>query len=389
MKRDFEYDAHGRRLSPSGIAKKKARQRKQRIRLALLALAALLVLAAVVTGIVFGIKAVIGAFESRNEGAAESIQAVNTETIPEATPMPTPEPTPEPVGLGQHGESDGETLVNGEIKIYSGYECRSTAETHSNTSQNMQSEYAILVDAQSGDVISERQGFERINPASMTKILTVLVAAEHLSEEDLSRKVIITSDDTYYAYKNDLSCVGFGNEEEVTVEDLFYGTILPSGADAAHALAIYVAGDEQSFVDLMNAKIIELGLKNTHFTNCVGTFDENHYTTCAEMAMILKATVENDYCYKVMNAHKYTTSKTPQHPDGIEISNWFLRRIEDKDTKGEVLCAKTGFVNQSGSCAASFSLQNSGKAYFCVTAKAHSAWRAIYDHVDIYANEAK
>ena len=105
-----------------------------------------------------------------------------------------------------------------------------------------------------------------------------------------------------------------------------------------------------------------------------------------DMAVILKAALENEYVYKVMNAHRYTTCSTTEHPDGLEISNWFLRRIEDKDTGGEVLCAKTGYVNQAGSCAASFSLQNSGKPYICVTAQAHSAWRCIYDQVDIYYN---
>ena len=145
----------------------------------------------------------------------------------------------------------------------------------------------------------------------------------------------------------------------------------------------------ESEIDMLNEKIEELGLENTHFTNCVGLYNENHYSTCADMAMILKAALENEYVYRVMNAHRYTTSETPEHSDGIEISNWFLRRIEDKDTAGEVLCAKTGYVNQSGNCAASFSLQNSGKPYFCVTAQAHSAWRCIYDHVDIYFNCAE
>ena len=92
----------------------------------------------------------------------------------------------------------------------------------------------------------------------------------------------------------------------------------------------------------------------------------------------------NDLCREVMSARRYTTSQTSEHPEGIELSNWFLRRIEDKDTKGEVVCAKTGFVDQSGSCAASYSISDSGKHYICVTANAHSSWRCIYDHVAVY-----
>jgi len=174
----------------------------------------------------------------------------------------------------------------------------------------------------------------------------------------------------------------------VTVKELFYGTILQSGADSAMALARYVAGSEEEFVKLMNDKLAQLGLSSTsHFTNCVGTYADDHYSTCVDMAMILKATIENDFCYEVLFAHTYDV-KFPAEESGVKtLSNWFLRRIEDKETHGEVLCAKTGYVNQAGSCAASYYISNEGIPYFCVTAQAHSAWRCIYDQVYIYDNE--
>ena len=102
------------------------------------------------------------------------------------------------------------------------------------------------------------------------------------------------------------------------------------------------------------------------------------------MAMILKAAVQNDWCRDVLSMHKYTTTATEQNPEGNIISNWFLRRIEDKETGGLVLCAKTGFVNQSGSCAASYQISNSGTPYICVTTNSTSSWQCIYDHVAIY-----
>jgi len=309
---------------------------------------------------------------------------VTTETIPEPTPEPTP--TIDTSYLGYNSTvTDGAPKING-TDVFPGYTPIQTKDTYYIDSANVLSTYAILINAQTGDVVCQREGFTRINPASMTKILTVLVAAEHLKEEDLDKEVTITPEDVSYSYKNDLSCVGFTENEVVTVRDLFYGTILPSGADAAIALAEYVAGDRDVFIDMLNDKISELGLKNTHFTNCVGLYNEDHYTTCAEMAMIIKAAVENEFVYEIMNAHKYTTTPSDSHPSGIEISNWFLRRIEDKDTAGEVLCAKTGFVNESGCCAASYSLQNNKTPYICVTANAWSSWRCIYDHVDLYLN---
>ena len=78
------------------------------------------------------------------------------------------------------------------------------------------------------------------------------------------------------------------------------------------------------------------------------------------------------------------TSATPEHPDGIEISNWFLRRIEDRYMPGVVVAAKTGFIKESGNCAVSYFESDDGGQYICVTADSTSSWRAIYDHAVIY-----
>ena len=154
-------------------------------------------------------------------------------------------------------------------------------------------------------------------------------------------------------------------------------------------LATYIAGSHEAFVELMNEKLEELGLSDTaHMTNCVGIYDEDHYCTPYDMAMIMEAAIDNELCREVMHARVHTTSATVQHPEGIEISNWFIRRIEDKDTGGEVLCAKTGYVAQSGSCAVSYGKDEAGKEYVCVTADAHSSWRCIYDHVELYSQFA-
>ena len=251
----------------------------------------------------------------------------------------------------------------------------------------MNSTQAILVNADTGEIVARKDDQRVISPASMTKILTLLVACENLTEEDLDDPFTISIEITDFVFKNQCSAVNFDKEETVTVRDLLYGTILPSGADAAMGLAEYVAGSQEAFVDMMNAKVEELGISSTaHFTNCIGLYDEENHCTVRDMAVILRAAVDNEMCREFLSAHTYTTTSTPQHPDGIEISNWFLRRIEDKDTHGEVLYAKTGYVDQSGSCAASFQRSNSGTNYICVTVNAHSPWRCIYDHVEIYSS---
>lgn len=293
---------------------------------------------------------------------AEEMTAPTTEAVTE----PETEPVAEPAA---------------EKKIYS---AKTTAETVP-MNGDVFSNYGIFIDLETDTILAERNASAVINPASMTKILTVLVAAEMLGEEGLDEQVEVSKEATEYSYVNECSNAGFEAGEMVTVRDLFYGTILPSGGEAAAALAAYTSGSMEAFVDQMNKKAEELGLSETaHFTNCAGLYDENHHCTVYDMAMILEAALDNSLCKEVLSARTYTTSSTTEHPEGLLLSNWFLRRIEDKDTGGEVLSAKTGYVAQSGSCAASYGKSHSGRAYICVTADASSSWRCIYDHVALY-----
>lgn len=286
-------------------------------------------------------------------------------------------------GLGQQTGTAAERMP-----FFQGYAAKMDDSTPYLANEEVKSNYAILVDLDTGRVLAQKNANTVINPASMTKILTLLVAAEHLT--DLDQPFTMTIEITDYAYVNDCSAAGFAKDETVTVRDLMYGTILPSGGEAAAALAIATAGSLEAFTDLMNEKLEELGLSSTaHVTNCIGLYDENHHCTVYDMAMILKAAVENELCYTVLSAHTFTTMETEEHPEGINLSNLFLRRIEDKDTHGEVVCAKTGFVNESGNCGASYAVSNEGKHYICVTGDAWSAWRCIYDHVAIYQQYTK
>ena len=212
------------------------------------------------------------------------------------------------------------------------------------------SSYAILVDETTDTIVARRDERRSVSPASMTKVLTVLVAAEAISDSQLEDTFTITREITDYGFVNDCSVVGFLEGEEVTIRDLFYGTILSSGCDAALGLAMYVDGSQEAFVERMNRKLEELGLADSaHFTNCVGLYDKEHYCSVYDMAIIMKAAIGNELCKAVLSARTYTTTQTVQHPEGIHISNWFIRRIEDKDTGGTVLAAKTGYVTQSGS----------------------------------------
>ena len=251
-------------------------------------------------------------------------------------------------------------------------------------SEKVLSSNAILIDESMDMIIASKGAKERISPASMTKVLTVLVAAENIAAEELDDTFAMTLEFTDYAFVNDCSTAGFLKDEAVTVRDLFYGTILPSGGEAAVALATYVAGSHEAFVGMMNEKLEELGLsESAHFTNCVGLYDEEHYCTVYDVAVIMKAALQNEFCKEILTSRTYNTMPTEQHPEGILLSNWFLRRIEDCEMDGKVIGAKTGYVSQSQSCAVSYGLFDENP-YICVTTGSSSSWNCIYDHVEIY-----
>ena len=376
---DDLYEQKRREQRSRRIAEMKRKKRQQELRRRLMLRLSPVVLVLVIT-IVIVTKVISAHRPSDDTVADDTATTLVAESHVEDTADVSTDATISDEDTSQE-EVDAVTVPAVDHTIYSAATAASTDNFFEADSVN--STYGIVVDLSNDTILAQQNAYTRINPASMTKVLTVLVAAEHIS--NLDDTFTMTQEINNYIYSNDCSAVNWENDETITIRDLFYGTILPSGADAALGLAYYVAGSQEAFVDLMNEKLDELGLSSTaHFTNCIGLYDENHYCTMYDMAMIMEAAVHNEWCREVLSAHKYTTSSTPQHPDGIEISNWFLRRIEDKDTHGEVVCAKTGFVVQSGNCAVSYGTDTKGNGYIIVTGNAHSSWRCIYDHVALY-----
>lgn len=141
------------------------------------------------------------------------------------------------------------------------------------------SRHAILLNAQSGRVLAQKRADERTAPASLTKMMTVLLAIE--AEPDLDKQVTLPEDIFPALQTEKASMAGFVPDETVTVRDLLYGAMLPSGAECCEALAQLVSGSEENFAALMNQKAAELGMKNTHFTNATGLTDTEHYSSAA------------------------------------------------------------------------------------------------------------
>ena len=248
--------------------------------------------------------------------------------------------------------------------------------------------FAILVDADANLVVADKNGTAKMYPASMTKVMTLLVACEHIS--NLNEKVEITQDIVDYVQKEGASHCGFKAGEQVSVQDLLYGLILPSGADAALALVRHIAGSEEQFVALMNQKAQQLGIAGpTHFTNTTGLYDDNHYSTAQDLAVIMRAASQNSMAATILTTRSYTTQPNNKRSTGLSFSNLFLKRIDTQTTGGQVNFAKTGYVAKAGNCAVSYFTAASGKHYICVTGKTSGAWNVVYAHAALYKQYAK
>lgn len=372
-----EMSAHEQRLERMRAEKvRQAEKRAMLKKMIPVAVIGLIAVVAIVFAIVWGIRQIV----SKPNGAVD----VDIKEIPVQENVPGDEPD-----IQEEEEAVPQKVIAGMPELVvpapvmtGGYRMDASSATAAISEEDVQSTFAVLINASTGSVLVSKNGNDRMNPASMTKVMTVLLACEHI--DDLDRPCEILQEDTDYAYRHDLSNAGFEPGEIVPIKDILYGAIMPSGGECCHALERIVAGDEDRFIEMMNEKAREMGLTSTHYTNSAGLYNENHYTTANEMAMVMKAAIENDLCRQILHEHIYVTSSTEQHPEGLELSNWFQRRIEDKYDTTEVLGAKTGFVAQAGNCAASYTVDNKGDVYICVTGQAHSGWRAIFDHVSLY-----
>lgn len=257
--------------------------------------------------------------------------------------------------------------------------------------KGMTANSAILVDADTNEIVAGYNYEKKVYPASLTKMLTLLVAAENIQDMDATYK--FTSDDIDPLIEDNASRAGFEAGETVTMKDLLYSAILVSGADGTTGLANAVAGSEEKFVELMNAKIQELGLTGTKFVNASGLHNKNHYSTVQDIAVITKAAMDNETCHEVLTATKYTTSKTKQHKDGIELTSIVAQRIEgyyvDCDGDGEaddgisIEGGKTGFTDEAKYTLSTI-LDDNGHTYICVTTKSKDELKAVEDQIAIY-----
>ena len=233
---------------------------------------------------------------------------------------------------------------------------------------HLYSPYSILIDLSDNQTLAQNNSQSKIYPASLTKIMTAIIAIENI--DNLNETLLLTQKHFESLYERDASMAGFEIGEKVTMRDLLYGTLLPSGAECCLALSDRVSGSESKFVNLMNSKAKELGMNNTLFCNSTGLHNVNHYSTVEDIAKLLQYALKNKEFRSIFTSKQYSMSATNLHPDGLTLYSTMFSSLNDTNVVGgKILGGKTGFTDEGGLCLASLA-QIDGKEYIFVSAKA-------------------
>ena len=211
---------------------------------------------------------------------------------------------------------------------------------------DISSKNAILYNLDNGEILYEKQADEKVSIASLTKIMTALVALENI--DNLDEQVIITKNDLEGLIEANAVQAGFTVGEVVTYKDLLYGLLLPSGADAAKALARNIAGSEEAFIEKMNTKAAKLHLKSTHFSTVIGLDDTANFSTAKEVAIIFKEALQNENFKTIITTKSYTTSDGKVKFNSTIQSSAKRFNIEIP----YILGGKTGTTTDAGLCLA-------------------------------------
>lgn len=223
--------------------------------------------------------------------------------------------------------------------------------------KNLYSTNYIFLDADTGQVLSAKKQDEQISIASLTKMMTVLLAIENSSS--LNQTVTITNEMIDGLYEEQASVAGYVTGDTATILDLCYAAAIPSAADAANALAIQIGGSFEKFYQMMNDKAAQLGMDHTVFKSAHGLDREGQYSTVEDVSKLLRYALQNPTFKEVFSTKEHTTQATTYYPFGIPLASTIWAYA---DTYGYNLTnlsgGKTGYTLQAGRCIAYWATVN-------------------------------
>ena len=254
------------------------------------------------------------------------------------------------------------------------------------------SDYALLCELEGLRAIAGLRAEERMYPASLTKLMTFIVAYENAADHTALIEITKELKNRY----PEGSRVGIDVGDLMTVEQMMYALLLESDTDSALGLALHVAGSEQAFVALMNEKAEEMGLRDTHFANVTGLHAADHYSTAAEMAAILAYAVNIPLGRIILTTERYVTY-LKYYKNGtladyrMTFKNTTLvGRLADNGISStlldgtRILGGKTGFTDEADYCLATLAMAADGREYILITGHASSGENSAKDAVRLY-----
>lgn len=272
---------------------------------------------------------------------------------------------------------------------------------------DIKSSNAILVDVSNGNIVAYK-GLGEIHPASMTKVMTLIVVCENLKNADSLNDMVTVTAEHISNKTNDRKVSGYIGGPgypagEYSVKQLMYHLILNSDGVAALALADYIAGSEANFVKLMNEKAAELQLEKTNFVYCDGSNSIGHISTCRDMAKIMAYAMKNVKCAEILTSYSYVENGVAECYHGLLVS---LLHNDTPASKvsirtADIIAGKTGWTDsidkgESGGCIVSYAKGKNGNNYIVVVAGApgssftyEAAPNAVEDTVTILNNYVK
>lgn len=257
--------------------------------------------------------------------------------------------------------------------------------TRNDSNDKITSDAALVIDITNNEPVFCKNIYEKLYPASITKILTAYITLKHTKLDD----IVTVSHDAANITESGTKKCGYNEGDKISVRDLLYSMLIYSGNDAATALGCHISGNENEFAKLMNEEAKKMGATNSHFTNANGLHNDEHYTTAYDLYLIFNECLKNEEFKKIIKLDKYTVNYTDS--EGKELSKTFTTTNQyiNGTTKApsgiSVTGGKTGTTKKAGSCLIIHTTDTNNKEYISLILHSESSY-TLYDQMNILLN---
>ena len=243
--------------------------------------------------------------------------------------------------------------------------------------ETLTAQAAGLFDLSGGEALFHQNALQQMNPASTTKVMTAIVALEYGNLSD-----IVTVTDAAIITEAGSSMAGISPGDELTLEQLLYGLMIPSGNDAANAIAVHIAGSIEDFAAMMNEEAHKIGATGTHFVNANGLTAEGHYTTAYDLYLMFRKALTYNAFREIIGAHSYTAvykdGQGNEKTSEWTVGNYYMNGKAETPEGLTVFGGKTGTTQAAGYCLVMGSRTEDGREYASVVMKSESR-NALYE----------